>query len=457
MTAKQLDTFVESAPAVVAVNRESAPFSRREPLPPAAVPPRFTNLAKKKRRRRRLWALTFLLVLVAGGGTWWWLRDPVPAVNPATLTAQVVRRDFSSAVLATGAVKAQVGAEVRVGARISGKVEKLRANIGDAVTAGQVIAELEKADLQAIVAQRTAELELAEARLAAVQSLLPMEIEKAKLDLTRWQASLTLADHQLRRGSRLFESQASSQEEIDLATERKSVAESQLASARKAFELTETRYQEDLRQATADVARARHALETAQVQLSYATLTAPISGVIGSVSTQEGETVAAGMNAPIFVTIIDLNRLQVEAMVDEVDIGKVHPGQRALFTVDAFPAREFPGKVVAIYPKAVLLENVVYYDTVIQIEGNDDKVLRPEMTASVTISLDAKSGVLAIPAKAVKRERGKNFVYTAGDGQPQAQEVKVGWKDGPWIEVVSGLNEGDTILQTAPIEKRETP
>lgn len=457
MTANQLDTPVESPPAPVRANREAAPQERRKPLLPAPAAPRFTNLAKKKRRRRRLWAWAFLLVLVAGGVTWLWLRDPVPAVNPASLTTQVVRREFSSTVLATGAVKAQVGAEVRVGARISGKVEKLRANIGDAVKTGQVIAELEKADLQAVVAQRKAELELAKAKLAAVQSLLPMEIEKAKLDLARWQATLILADQQIRRSSLLFQSSASSQEELDLATERRAVAESQVASARKAHELAQTRYQEDLKQATVDVTRAGHALETSQVQLSYATLTAPISGVIGSVSTQEGETVAAGMNAPIFVTIIDLKRLQVEAMVDEVDIGKVHPGQRATFTVDAFPAREFPGQVVAIYPKAVLQENVVYYDTVIEIEGNDDKVLRPEMTASVTISLDAKSGVLAIPAKAVKRERGKNFVYAGGDGQPQAREIKVGWKDGPWIEVVSGLNEGDTILQTAPIEKRETP
>jgi len=457
MTAKPLDTSIASAPAVVAANREAASLSQRKPLAPAAVPPRFANLAKKKRQRRRAWALAFLLVAAAGGGVWRWFRAPIPEVDPASLTTQVVRRDFSSTVLATGAVKAQVGAEVRVGARISGKVEKLRANIGDAVTAGQVIAELEKADLQAIVAQRKAELELAEARLAAVESLFPMEIEKAKLDLTRWEATLTLAEQQLRRDSSLLEANASSQEELDLATERKSVAESQLASARKAFELTQARYQEELRQATADVTRAGHALETAQVQLSYATLTAPISGVIGSVSTQEGETVAAGMNAPIFVTIIDLHRLQVEAMVDEVDIGKVHPGQRAVFTVDAFPAREFPGQVVAIYPKAVLLENVVYYDTVIEIEGNDDNVLRPEMTASVTILLDAKSGVLAVPAKAVKRERGKNFVYLAGDGPPQPREVKIGWKDGPWIEVVSGLSEGEIILQTAPVEKRETP
>jgi len=96
-----------------------------------------------------------------------------------------VRRDFSSSVLATGAVKPQVGAQVRVGARVSGKVEKLRANIGDSVKAGQTIAELEKADLQATVGQRQAELNLAEAKLAAIESLLPQQIQKAESDCAR--------------------------------------------------------------------------------------------------------------------------------------------------------------------------------------------------------------------------------------------------------------------------------
>jgi len=152
-----------------------------------------------------------------------------------------------------------------------------------------------------------------------------------------------------------------------------------------------------------------------------------------------------------------LDRLEVDAMVDEVDIGKVRVGQKAVFTVDAFPAREFPGKVVAIYPDAILLENVVYYDVVIEIQGDEDKALRPQMTASATIFLDAKSNVLAVPAKAVKRERGKNVVYVTKGGEPQAREVKVGWKDGTWIEVVSGLQEGEAILQVAPADKPTTP
>ncbi len=432
---------------------------RRElsPKEPDGQVARQDKRALSRKRRRRLWLLACLVVAGTSGAVWWWKWAPSEAVARTAATTQVVRRDFSSTVVATGAVKPQVGAEVRVGARISGKVEKLRANIGDHVTAGQVIAELEKADLQAIVAQRRAELDLAEAKMLAVESLSPKEIEKAEAEVTQRQATLTLCEQDHQRQSRLLPSGAVSKDEWERSEERLKVARAALAASRFALELAKKKYEEDARQARAEAVRAKQALNNAEVQLSYATLVAPISGVIASVSTQEGETVAAGLNAPTFVTIIDLDRLQVDAMVDEVDIGKVRPGQKAVFTVDSFPAREFPGRVVAIYPKAVLLENVVYYDVVVEILGNEDKVLRPEMTASVTILLDARSGVLAIPAKAVKRERGKNVVYVMQGGQPQPREVKVGWKDGTWIEVVSGLQEGESILQVAPTDTPATP
>jgi len=336
-------------------------------------------------------------------------------------------------------------------------VEKLRANIGDSVRAGQVIAELEKADLQATVGQRQAELDLAKAKLAAVESLLPQQIEKAKADCTRWEASLVRTEQERKRAESLRPMKAIADTDYDVAVSNHEMDKAQLASTRKSYELAKTEYVEQRRQVTADIARATQALNNAKVQLSYATLVAPISGVIASVSTQEGETVAAGMNSPVFVTIIDLDRLEVDAMVDEVDIGKVRVGQKVTFTVDSFPAREFPGKVVAIYPDAILLENVVYYDVVVAIQGNEDKVLRPQMTASATVFLDAKTGVLAIPAKAVKRERGKNVVYAMKDGEPQPREVKVGWKDGTWIEIASGLQEGETIFQVAPADKATTP
>ena len=397
-----------------------------------------------------LLALTALGIGGAVSGWWWQNSKRLDGAEGNPTTAEVVRRDFSSSVLATGAVQPQVGAEVRVGARISGKVERLRANIGDSVTKGQVIAELQKADLEATVGQRQAELDLAEARVAAVESLLPMEIEKAKLELSQWQATFTLAENEFDRANDLIKQNTISKDEWDRAKERLLVADARVKSARKAYELVEEQKEQDLRQANAEVARAKAALDNAEVQRSYARIEAPIDGVIASVATEEGETVAAGMQAPTFVTIIDLDRLQVDAYVDEVDIGKIQVGQQAVFTVDAFPADEFEGKVTAIYPKAVIQDNVVNYDVVVDITTPYRNKLRPEMTANVTIFLETRKGVLAVLAKAVHRVHGKNIVYVLSGGRPEEREIKIGWKDSGWVEVAAGLKKGQTVLLAAP-------
>lgn len=423
----------------------------------ATVEPSRRPTRKKRRKRRRRLALLFLLVVLASAaGGWWWYKNRLPVeAESATSTATVERRNFSSSVLATGAVQAQVGAEVRVGARLSGKVERLYANIGDNVRKGQVVAELEKADLEAVVGQRQAELDLAQAKLAAVEALLPKETEKAQLDLEEYQATYALNEKEVERQRELHAREVATDEDLDAAEERYSVSKTRVASARKALELAETRYAEEMRQGRAEVARDASALENARVQLSYATITAPIDGVIASVSTEEGETVAAGMQAPTFVTIIDLKRLQVDAYVDEVDIGKVKVGQHAVFTVDAFPAMDFKGKVSAIYPKAVIQDNVVNYDVVVDIETPYYGRLRPEMTASVSIFLERREDVLAVRTKAVQRERGKNVVYVIADERTEQREIKVGWRDGQWIEVASGLEEGETVLLEAPGKTEE--
>lgn len=255
----------------------------------------------------------------------------------------------------------------------------------------------------------------------------------------------------------LLKKDFTSRQSRDRAQEKFLVAQVQLDAARKVLELARAGYTEELKQAKTDVERAKAAFDHAKVQLSYATIRAPISGVIASVSTQEGETVAVSLSAPTFVTIIDLTRLQVDAYVDEVDIGKVKVGQRSLFTVDTFPNREFEGKVVAIYPKAVIQENVVNYDVVIYITTPYSGLLRPEMTVSVTIFLEALMNVLAIPVKAVKRESGKNIVYIIDNGKAKSREIKVGWKDGQWIEVVEGLSEGQTVYLEVPTVQLPQP
>ncbi len=273
---------------------------------------------------------------------------------------------------------------------------------------------------------------------------------KARLDLEESEATFLLAEKELGRTQRLHQRKVMTLEDLDTAEERFSVARARVAAAGKTLELAGSRYQEDQRQAKAEVARAESALKNARVQLSYATITSPIDGVIASVSTEEGETVAAAMQAPTFVTVIDLDRLQVDAFVDEVDIGKVQVGQLARFTVDAFPANEFEGRVAAIYPKAIIQDNVVNYDVVIQIETPYHGLLRPEMTASVTIFQEERQGVLAIPTRAVRRERGRTLVYVLEDGGTEPRDVRLGWRDGPWVEVASGLQEGETVLLETP-------
>ncbi len=368
----------------------------------------------KKRKRNKLLIILFLLVICAGTGTAWYVFGPNKrSKNPTPRIAKTIRRNLSSTVLATGAVKPQVGAEVRVGARISGKVEHLYANIGDQVKKGQVIAELEKADLEAAVAKAKAEVKVAQARVADAE------------------ARARLANLEYRRQQNLIKDDFTSRQAVDKALKEKESAAAGLNLARKQL----------------DAARA--ALEEARVKLSYATITAPISGIIASVSTQQGETVAAGLNAPTFVTIIDLNRIQVDAFVDETDIGRVKVGQRAIFTVDAYPNKEFKGLVSAIYPKAIIQDNVVNYDVVINIRSPFKNLLRPDMTTSVTIYQKERKGVLMIPRQAITRQGGHKFVLLkATNGPPQKRRVVTGIGKGRYIEIISGLHAGDKVIIT---------
>jgi multidrug efflux pump subunit AcrA (membrane-fusion protein) len=376
-------------------------------------------------------------------------RQTTATTQTAGETVKVTRRQFSTSVTAIGAVKPQVGAEVKVGSRISGRVMRLHANIKDQVRRGQVIAELEKADLEAMVSQSQAEARLAEAKLAALDELFPRDVARAETDIARWEATVILARKDFGRQQDLLKKKLAAQVDADQAQEQLAVSEAQLATARRTLDLVRVQHAENLKQAQAELDRDRAALANAQVQLSYAVITAPISGVIGSVSTQEGETVAAGLNAPTFVTIIDLTKLQVEAYVDEVDIGKVKVGQQVVFTVDAFPANDFEGKVVAIYPKATIQDNVVKYVVAVEIVTPYEGRLRPEMTTSVGIQLESRT-VLAIPSGAVRREGGKHFVLLSVNGRSEPREVRLGWKDGPWTEVAGGLTEGQEIFLDLP-------
>ncbi len=397
------------------------------------------------------WIAAFgLAVVIVAGGGWWLLGRRNPQLVYEGDWIPVERRNLVSSVAAVGKINAKVGAEVRVGSRVSGTVQRLHANIGDVVRARQVIAELEREDQEALLAQRRAELKIAEARLSSVESLRPREIQKAEAALRDAEATAELARIEFERESALLGRGLAARQVVDAARKERDVSEARVVSARREFELARQRHVEDLRAAKAGLEQAEAAVEVIEAQVSYATIRAPISGIVSSISTQEGETVAAGLNSPTFVTIIDLGRLQVDAFVDETDIGKIRVGQKATFTVDSFPDRDFHAMVQAIYPKAILMDNVVYYDVVLTIEEPLTGDLRPEMTTNVIITLDARENVLTVPLQAVTREQGQSVVYVARDGRPALQTVRVGWKDSRWVEILNGLQEGDQVLIRRP-------
>lgn len=279
-------------------------------------------------------------------GTLFCLRA-APAEAPAAPAAaapvaQSATADPARLVKASGVIKPQVGAEVRVGSQLSGVVRRLHVQVGDTVAAGQRLAELDGRELLALHAKAVADHRLARA-----------ELHYAAANLERQRA--------------IAAARAISAGDLDMAERAHAVAGQQVAAA-------------------------QAAVDYAQIQLDRAVITAPIGGVVASVATQEGETVSASFSAPTFVTLIDLRRLEVWAYVDETDIGRIEPGQHATFTVDTYGAEEFSGAVTAIYPKAEIRDNVVNYIVVLRFEPRAGRTLRPEMTAIVRIAPAPTSG-----------------------------------------------------------------
>lgn len=311
-------------------------------------------------------------------------------------TTPVKKRTISSSVIATGIVKPQTGAEVKVGSRISGIVKELNVNVGDIVKKGDLLAKLEETELRAEYNQSLANLENAKTVL-----------KYAKIEMERQQ--------------KLLEKNFTSQQNYDNA-----VREYELALTGK-------------KQAEAN-------LDYAKVQLDYTNIIAPTSGVVASISTQEGETVAAMFAAPTFVTIIDLNRLEVRAYVDETDIGKITNGQKVEFTVDTYSDVKFEGIVQAIYPKAEIIDNVVNYVSIIEITNKHGKLLRPEMTTTVDIITESIENVLTVPNKAISRSEGSNVVYTMENENIVKKQVETGAQGRLYTQIVSGLKENERVV-----------
>ena len=357
----------------------------------------------------------------------------------------VVREDVFQKVLATGTVSLKTGAEVKIGARISGQLEKLKVKIGDNIKAGDIIATIEHEDLLARVAQFSADLKAEEARLSKIKQEGPLKINKLKAALDEHNVQISLAQKMLSRNQILNEEGIVSETVVDEVDERLMVLNAQISLAEEEVKLEEARWENDTRLQEAKVEKALANLLEEETQLSYATVTAPIAGVVAFISTQEGETVVASMSAPTFVTLIDLKKIEVTAFVDETDIGKIKERQKVKFTVDAFPKKFFDAEVREIRPKAVIKDNVVNYEVMLEISKNNISLLRPEMTANIVVTTGIHENVLVIARGAVKRLGKKSFAVMKIGGALLEKSIELGWRDGDLQEVVSGLNDGEEV------------
>jgi RND family efflux transporter MFP subunit len=274
-------------------------------------------------------------------------------------------------------------------------LRRVHVTSGQRVEAGQLLAELDPAEAQAA-------------------------LDRAEAVLATSAAELAFAEREYTRAQTL--------------SAREFIPAAELSAALRAVETNGARVRE-----------ARAAVASARVQLGYTEIRAPISGVVGTVNTQEGETIAASLAAPTFLTIVDLSRLELWAYIDETDVGLVAPNQRATFTVSTFPDAEFRGRVVAIRPTADVIDNVVTYITRIAIDGRSGGQLRPEMTATLRIARDGRQAALAVPNGALRRDTDGSFVFVQTATGAERREVRVGFRGSEHSEILAGLTAGEHV------------
>ena len=403
--------------------------------------------------RAFVWLLVIsgVLIWLVGGGNLSLFSKMIKGQQKDVLKAEnfkfteVSRQDIHQKVLATGTVSLKTGAEVKIGARISGQLEQLLVKIGDKVKAGDLIAVIEHEDLLARVARFEAELRAEEARLEKARLEGPLEIRKDKASLEELNVQLRMAEKTLKRNLDLSQKGFVSASAVDEAEERAEVLKAKIKLAQEELNLQAVKLDNDIKLAEAGVAKAEANLREERTQLSYADITATIDGVVAFISTQEGETVIASLNAPTFVTLIDMSRMEVTVFVDETDIGRIKTNQKAVFTVDAYADKFFPGTVREIHPKAVIKDNVVNYEVILEIKPENISYLRPEMTANVVVTTDTRQNVLTIPREALKKSGKKSFAIVNLNGNVIEEPIATGWRDGGFIEVVSGLKENDRV------------
>jgi HlyD family secretion protein len=327
-------------------------------------------------------------------------------------TAKAARGDIVQRVTASGTLSAVVS--VDVGSQVSGKISALNVDFNSPVKKGQLIAEIDPTVYEASLRQ-------AQGELASVK------------------ATVTLKRQNLERKKALVPLKAASQLDLDQATA-------------------------ELAQAEATVIIREAALESAQANLGYCKITAPVDGIVISRKVDVGQTLIAAMTTPVLFTIAqDITQMNISASISEADIGQVRGGQMVDFTVDAFSDETFHGTVTQVRKAPTTTQNVVTYETIISVVNPEQKLF-PGMTADVSILVAEKKGVLKVPNTALrytppdnaafeqappqKLERSQRLVYSTGANGTKLKPlvVKSGITDGADTEVLEGLNDGMPVV-----------
>jgi HlyD family secretion protein len=365
-------------------------------------------------RRRSTWMVAAGAALIGIAAFWWLHRAPPVSYQ----TAPATRGSITRTVTASGTVNPVT--TIQVGTYVSGVIQKLYCDFNSRVTAGQLCAKIDPRPYQSIVDQEKAALGTARAQL---------EKDRANLAFTK-----LISD----RDADLLRRQIVSQETVDTARNALEQARSQIA-----FD-------------ESSVAQHLALLNSAKVNLDYTNIISPVDGTVVSRNVTQGQTVAASFQTPtLFLIATDLTQMQVDTNVSESDIGNVVVGDKVIFTVEAYPERNFSGSVVQVRQAPQSVQNVITYDVVAGVP-NADLSLKPGMTAAVRIVTAERVGVLRVPDQALRYSPGgptgrkpadQSVIWKLQDDRPVQVPVKLGLDDGSYAEVLEGrVAAGDNVI-----------
>jgi len=357
------------------------------------------------KRMRTLFTLALPVAAIAAGAAWMLGLVQSGRADIAYDTVDVTRGPIRKIVSTSGPVRALV--TVSIGSQLSGQIREVVADFNREVKPGEVLARLDAKTFEARVAQARADLAAAEAA-----------VRNQEAALVKAEAVLRQAERTIARQQALADRRIASQSTLDTAIRDQEVAEAEISVAKAQIE-----------SAKATVAQRRAQLAQAEIDLDRTEIRSPIDGTVISRTVDPGQTVAASLQAPeLFKIAQDLRRIQIEAQVNEADIGSISEGNSVVFSVDAYPERKFEGRVSQVRLAATELQNIVTYAVIIE-AANDDRRLFPGMTANVEIETDKRDGILRVTNDALRyRPRGESAASEAsrdGAGDASARTSKM--------------------------------